>query len=57
LEDAFHANNLAKFIEEVRKNFSEANKLFQLALKFDPNDEDVRKEYARFVKEHPEFAK
>jgi hypothetical protein len=26
-------------------------------VKFDPNDEDVKTEYARFLKERPEFAK
>ena len=57
LETAFHANNFAKFMEEVRKNFAEANRLFLLALKLDPDFEDTKIEYARFLKEHPEFAK
>jgi tetratricopeptide (TPR) repeat protein len=57
LDSAFHANNFAKFMEEVRKNFTEANRLFLLALKSDPNFEDAKIEYTRFLKEHPKFSK
>ncbi len=43
--------------EKIRKNYPEANRLYRLALELDPNNERNKKEYARFLKEHPEFDK
>jgi tetratricopeptide (TPR) repeat protein len=51
-----HANNtgnFAEFLEKVRKNFPEANRLYRLSLQLDPKNEWVKKEFARFKKEHP----
>jgi hypothetical protein len=44
-------------MEKARKNFSEANRLYRLALELDANYEWAKTEYARFLKEYPEFAK
>jgi len=56
-KDAAHTGNFAQYMEIVRKNLPEANRLYRLALELDPNGEWVKKDYARFQKEHPEFAK
>ncbi len=54
---AGHTANFGEFIEKVRKNVPEANRLYRLALELDPNFEFAKTEHARFLKEHPEFAK
>ena len=56
-KNATHISNYAELIEKARKNFSEANRLYRLALELDPKDENIKKEYARFLKEHPESGK
>jgi len=38
-------------------NYPEANRLYQLALSLAHNREAIEEDYARFLKEHPEFAK
>ena len=52
---AYYVGYYGKFMELVRKNYTEANRLYRRALELDPNEAVIKKEFARFLKEHPEF--